>query len=217
MAVEVKGTFPGGAAVIVVVALSDAVVTLPVVVVVVVVLQSVAAEGETGVVVVVGDSDAAVEEVLKSVVTGGGVRSGLVTGVLLAVTDALVSLRAAVVSDAVPVLTGGAVGGGEEAVEAALGKSAGVGVGVVVVVVVVGGLVLVSTCALVAVLETVVLPVNADVCDTGAALEEVTVAGTVTGCVSELSLVVRVTPGGGVLAGVVAAAAAAAAVVVKSG
>lgn len=142
-------------------------------------------------------------------VTGGGVVSGIMTGVVLlvmrgatGVTDLVVLAEVTVGKDVVSVLTGGEVGRGEEVVEAVLDKTAGMGV------VVVGescstvtGFVLVTVYAVVAVLGTVVLSVTSDVTETGAELEEVTIGVTAAESVvaSVVSLVVWTATGGGVL------------------
>lgn len=219
--------FRGGAAAVVVVGegTSDTVDSC-MVTLFVVVLQSVAAEVGVGLVVGatcsgadVGDSEAAVEAVFSSVgvtcrilsvVTGGAVVSGLMTGVVLLVVKGLTGVtdsgvKVTVGKDVVPVSTGGGVGRGEEVVEAGLGKPAGMGL------VVVGGrrssvtgLILVTVYAVVAVLGTVVLSVTVDVSETGAGLREVTMGVTAADSVvaSVVSLVVWATTGRGVVVAV---------------
>lgn len=207
--VVVAVTFRGGAVVVVDEGSSDTVDSC-VVTLLVVVLQSVPAEvgaglvvGATGSRADVGDSEAAVEAVFSSVgvtcrilsvVRGGGVVSGLLTGVVLLVVKGLTGVTDSGVKvgkDVVPVSTGGGVGRGEEVVEAVLGKPAGMGL-------VVTGLILVTVYGVVAVMGTVVLPVTVDTSETGAGLGEVTTGVTAADSViaSTVSLVVWPTTGG---------------------
>lgn len=218
----------GGAAVVVVAAGISDTVDSSVVTFFVVVPQSVVADvradgsvvvSATWIGIVVDNSGALVVEVVSSVtvvcrtfsgVTGVDVVSGRTYGVVLLVAkgatgviDSVVLAEVIVGKDKVPVATGGEVGRGEEVVEAVVGKPGGIGV------VVVGGsrstvtsFVLVSVCAVEAVLGAVVLSVTIDVSETGAGtgLEAVTIGVTTSECVVALVVVAVgcTTAGGGV-------------------